>query len=118
MTTKLGESVSNYALFRGKCKEFCEEAIKNDPSLTLVRGYYYCPLWNTDEPHWWTTRPDGTIYDPTALQFGSKGMGIYTPFNGIVSCSECGKEVKEEDADIDGNYCFCSTKCHCRFVGL
>lgn len=110
--------MTNYEKYRGKCKEFCEQAVKDDPSLTLVRGHYYCPIWNTDESHWWTIREDGSIYDPTAKQFPSNGHGIYTKFDGIVSCAECGKEIKEEDADIEGNYCFCSTACHMRFVGL
>lgn len=43
-----------YALYRGKCKEYCEAAITTDPSLTLVRGYYYEPIWGTVEQHWWT----------------------------------------------------------------
>ena len=111
-------SEDNYTKYRGKCKEFCEEAIKNDPSLTLVRGHYYCPIWNSDEPHWWTVKEDGTIFDPTKLQFASSGLGIYTPFNGMVTCAECGIEIPEEEADIDGNYCFCSYKCHGRFVGI
>lgn len=111
-------SETDYMKYRGKCKEFCEAAIKEDPSLTMVRGHYYCPIWNTDEPHWWTVREDGTIHDPTAKQFGSGGQGTYTPFDGTVECSECGKKMKEEEADIEGNYCFCSTKCHMRFVGL
>ena len=98
----------------------CEEACKNDSSLTLVRGHYYCPIWNVEEQHWWTTRPDGTIFDPTAKQFGSKGMGIYTPFDGTIQCSECGTEFKEdaENASFDSRYAFCSNKCHGRFVGL
>ena len=107
-----------YRKFRGRCKELSEEACKADPLLTLVRGHYFCPIWNTEEPHWWTVRQDGTIYDPTKEQFPSKGMGFYTPFNGTVSCAECGKALPEEEADIDGNYAFCSNRCHCRFVGV
>lgn len=112
-------SESNYLKFRGKCKEFCEQAVSEDPSLTIVRGHYFCPLWNTDEPHWWCVQKDGTIYDPTRLQFPSAGKGIYTSFNGMLECAECGKEFPETpNADIDGNYAFCSTPCHMRFVGL
>ena len=33
-----------YKKFRGKCKEVCEEACEKDPSLTLVRGHYFCPI--------------------------------------------------------------------------
>ena len=109
-----------YRKFRGRCKELSEEACKADPLLTLVRGHYFCPIWNTEEPHWWTVRQDGTIYDPTKEQFPSKGMGLYTPFDGTVSCSECGKEIPEEAAYIDenGHYAFCSGTCYGRFVGV
>lgn len=110
---------SNYSKFRGKCKEACEEACRIDKELTLVRGHYYCPFWNSEQPHWWTVRKDGSIFDPTALQFPSEGSGVYTPFDGLVECSECGKEMKEEEVqDGHGRYVFCSGKCHARFVGV
>ncbi len=112
------ERQSNYKKFRGKCREFCDQAINEDPTLTLVRGHYFCPIWNTDEPHWWTVRQDGTIHDPTALQFPSKGGGIYTPFNGMCECAECGKEFPEADGRFDSNYAFCSGRCNARFVGI
>ena len=95
-----------------------EAALLAAPTLTLVRGHYYCPVWNIEEPHWWCVKPDGTIVDPTALQFGSKGLGIYTPFDGIVPCSECGKPMSDEEAIFASNYAFCSNRCYGRFVGL
>lgn len=95
-----------------------EAAIKTDPTLTLVRGYYFEPTWNKDEPHWWTKRIDGTIYDPSVKQFPSKGHGIYTEFDGYFTCEECGKSVKEEHCHPMGNYVVCSTKCGLRLVGL
>lgn len=109
---------TDYLKFRGKCREMSEEACNLDPALTLVRGHYFCPIWGSDEPHWWCVRADGTIHDPTKDQFPSKGLGIYTPFNGFVTCSNCGKELKEENAQFESNYCFCSDACHMRFVGL
>lgn len=109
--------LEDYKKFRGKCKQLAEAAVKNDPSLKLVRGYYYCPVWG-EQPHWWTIRPDGTIFDPTAAQFPSNGKGYYVEFSGIIQCSECGKTMKEEEASFDSNYCFCSPSCHMRFVGL
>lgn len=107
-----------YTQFRGKCKAASEALCATIPSLDLVRGHYFCPIWNSNEPHWWCTQPDGTIIDPTAAQFPSNGNGIYTPFNGIVECAQCGKEMEEEDASFEGNYAFCSTYCKMRFVGL
>lgn len=107
-----------YRLFRGKCREMSEQAVQADPTLTLVRGFYFCPIWNTEEPHWWCTRPDGTIVDPTAAQFPSKGLGLYREFDGMVACAECGTEVSEADATLNGRYGFCSTRCACAFVGI
>lgn len=108
---------TDYSLYRGKCKEMSEELVKNDPTLKLVRGYYHCAFWGKQE-HWWTVKEDGTIVDPTAKQFPSKGYCEYEEFNGMLNCSECGKEMKEEEASFDSNYCFCSYECHGRFVGL
>ena len=108
----------DYVKFRGRCRELSEAACAEDPTLQLVRGHYYCPIWNRDEPHWWCKKPDGTIVDPTKRQFPSAGSGVYTEFNGMVECAQCGKVVKEEEADIEGNYAFCSYRCHGTFVGV
>jgi len=107
----------DYTKYRGKCKEMSEALVAADQSLTLVRGHYYCPAWG-EQPHWWTKKPDGTIVDPTKNQFPSKGAGTYIEFNGIIPCSNCGKGISEDEADIDGRYAFCSYECHGRFVGV
>jgi hypothetical protein len=109
--------MSDYEKYRGKCKEMSESLVAADPSLTLVRGHYYCAAWG-EQPHWWTKRRDGTIVDPTKDQFPSKGSGVYVEFDGNIECSNCGKHMKEEDADIEGCYAFCSCECHGRFVGV
>ena len=109
---------SEYMKYRGKCREMSEALCREDPTLTLVRGHYVCPIWRTEEPHWWCTKPDGTIVDPTALQFPSKGKGVYIPFNGMVACANCGKEIPEDKADIEGNYAFCGYTCHGQFIGI
>ena len=109
---------SNYLKYRGKCKEFCEAAILKDPTLTLVRGHYYQPMWNRDEQHWWTVKTDGTIHDPTRLQFPSAGTSTYTPFDGTVECVECGEQMLEDEASYYGNYAFCSNLCMGKFVGV
>lgn len=111
------EPESDYAKYRGKCKEMCEALIQSDPSLTIVRGHYFCPFWG-EQAHWWTVDKDGKIIDPTAKQFPSKGHGEYMEFDGRVSCAECGKEMQEKEARFESNYGFCSTKCNMRFVGL
>lgn len=111
------QQAADYLRYRGKCREFCDAAIAADSSLTLVRGYYICPFWGKQE-HWWTVRVDGTIHDPTAAQFPSRGHGDYEPFDGTVECAECGKSMPEADASFHGNYAFCSCLCQCRFVGI
>lgn len=94
-----------------------EALVKANPELILVRGHYHDPLWG-EQAHWWTKDANGVINDPTARQFPSKGTGYYVEFDGMVSCAECGKEMREEDADLEGRYAFCSDSCHMRFVGL
>ena len=110
--------MSDYLKYRGKCKEACEELVKENPELKLVRGYYICPLWGKQE-HWWCKSSNGNIIDPTVKQFPTKGVAAeYIEFDGYIECAECGKRIKEEDADIDGRYAFCSLNCHLKFVGL
>jgi len=109
--------MGDYRQFRGKCKEMSEAAIEQDPTLKLVRGHYHCPFWG-EQPHWWCETPDGKIVDPSAKQFPSKGVGVYVPFNGVVECAECGKEMPEAEALFESNYAFCSSRCLLRFVGL
>lgn len=108
---------NDYLQFRGKCKEMSESLVSQDPTLTLVRGHYLCPYWG-EQPHWWVKDQNGKVIDPTSRQFPSKGAGEYIEFDGNVDCSQCGKTMREEDADFESNYAFCSTKCHMRFVGL
>lgn len=112
------QNESNYLKYRGKCKEYVDAAIVADSTLRAVRGYYHCPIWGKQQ-HWWCKRPDGSIFDPTAKQFPSGGIKeFYEEFNGIIHCSQCGKEMKEDEAHFESNYCFCSGACHMLFVGL
>lgn len=110
-------SEDDYTKYRGKCKEMSEALIAADPTLILVRGHYYDPLWG-EQPHWWCKKPDGTVVDPTKDQFPSKGHGPYVEFDGTVECSNCGKRMQEEEADFQSNYAFCSYTCYGQFVGV
>lgn len=107
---------TDYQKYRGKCKEMSEALVRADPSLVLVRGYY-CPFWG-EQPHWWCKRSEGSIVDPTKDQFPSRGAGTYVEFDGNVECSNCGKQMKEEEASFESNYCFCSYECYGQFVGV
>ena len=111
--------MSEYIKYRGNCKEFALKAIQEDPSLTLVRGYYWCPFSNKKEQHWWCKRPDGTIHDPSKLQFLSKGLGEYTEFDGFVECAQCGATILEQDASFQGRYPLCrNNNCISAFLGV
>jgi len=113
------ERQSDYMKYRGRCKELCEALIKENPDLEIVRGYYHEPIWNTKEQHFWCKDKSGNIIDPTRKQFPSGGMPeYYEEFNGVIECSECGKRIKEEDADMAGNYPVCSQLCAYKLVGL
>lgn len=105
----------DYSL-RGKCKELSEAAVAADPTLTLVRGFYYCPVWG-EQQHWWAQAQDGTIVDPTAAQFPSLGKGQYIPFDGTVHCANCDKSMEESSVEYaDSHYAFCSYQCYGHFV--
>ncbi len=110
------DETDDYLKYRGKCKEMSEALVAADPTLTLVRGHYHDAFWG-EQAHWWCKQADGTIVDPTRFQFPTKGFGTYVEFDGMLSCANCDKRIKEEDADIDGNYAFCSYRCHGLFVG-
>lgn len=105
---------SNYSKYRGKCKQLCDQALIEDASLRIVRGHYHDAFWGK-QPHWWTERADGSIFDPSKLQFPDQN-GEYEEFNGFVECSNCGKSMTESDGTIDGNYIFCSGACYYAFV--
>ena len=112
------EDGTNYLKYRGKCKEMSEALCLQDPSLKLVRGHYWCPIWNTEEPHWWCEREDGTIVDPTKLQFPSSGCGEYIHYDGTTTCEYCGKTSKEEDTYFVGHHTYCSYEHYGKHIGF
>lgn len=110
--------MSDYLEFRGKCRELCEQAISADPSLTLIRGYYHCPVWGK-QGHWWCERSDGTVFDPSVKQFPTKGAGAtYEPFDGLHECEFCKKKVAEDKAYIVAPHLYCSYECYGHDVGF
>ena len=117
MTQVRETEVNDYNKYRGRCKEMVDEAIALDPSLIAVRGHYWCWQWGK-QAHWWCVRPNGEIYDPSIGQFPKPHIGDYTVFSGLIACDECGTEVKEAEATINGYYGFCTYSCAMRFVGL
>lgn len=110
---------SDYLKYRGKCREMSEALVAADHTLTLVRGFYLCPVWG-EQQHWWVKTSDGTIIDPTKDQFPSKGNAEYVEFDGTINCANCNKQMKEcdENAIFHGSYAFCSMQCNAHFVGV
>jgi len=79
----------------GNCQELCLEMLEAFPMLSLVRGHYYCAIWG-ERGHWWLTDEDNNIIDPSAIQFPSKGKGVYVPWNEgdkepTGKCPNCGR---------------------------
>ena len=108
---------TDYEKYRGKCKQMSEELCAKDVPLTLTKGWYHCPIWGAQE-HWWCKKPDGTVVDPTANQFPSKGIGEYEEYVGILSCECCGIDVKEDDAYLVEHHVYCSYKCYGTDIGF
>lgn len=84
-----------YSTAFGYCKPVCQEMNKVFPELKLVRGHYYDASWG-ERMHWWLVDPDGNIIDPTAIQFPSKGKGVYIPWDESQpeptgKCRQCGE---------------------------
>ena len=103
---------SDYVQYRGKCQQMSEELVKNSTGLMMVRGFYYCPIWNREEPHWWCEDIYGNIIDPTAKQFPSKGNGTYTVFDGYLECCQCGKRFHYLEEASGSNHPVCSYQCY------
>ncbi len=114
------KEISNYLKYRGKCQEM-SKALAKEKGYKVVKGWYYDPLWNREEPHWWCVDDEGIIHDPTKLQFPSGGIpDFYREFKGIFTCPECGKDFPEKQVVImgNGNYTCCSDQCAMSLIGL
>jgi hypothetical protein len=96
----------------GTCAEVTEQMAEVFPELRRVRGHYHCPYWGK-RAHWWMVTPDGSIVDPTAIQFPSAGSGQYVEWNEgdeepIGKCANCGGHSY---ASKGGNDTVCGDAC-------
>lgn len=107
---------SDYLKYRGQCRQLCEEAVKNNAALLMVRGYYYDAFWGKQE-HWWCVDIDGNIHDPSKKQFPDQN-GTYEEFSGYFNCKQCGKQITEAEGEVYGSYIFCSGDCIRACVGV
>lgn len=80
----------------GECRMAAQVMASAFPALRIVRGHYYCLIWG-ERGHWWCEEKDGTVVDPTAAQFPTKGTGTYKEFTGndedlpTGRCANCGE---------------------------
>ncbi len=93
----------------GKCAEATIEMKNRFPELKRVRGHYYCVIWG-ERTHWWLVDEENNIVDPTAIQFPTKGAGIYDEIDetGPIPTGKC---PNCSEYCYDNNYC-CSESCH------
>lgn len=79
-TAWISEHYPTYESAYGKCAEATTAMLAVFPELHRVRGHYYCLVWG-ERSHWWLVTADGGIVDPTAVQFPSRGTGVYEAWN-------------------------------------
>lgn len=102
----------------GTCKQAVEKLVREDPSLTAVTGWYHDALWGARE-HWWATREDGTIVDPTVEQFPTghhPELRSYEVYDGTLPCRGCDLRIPKEQHSI--NTGFCCGGCFADTVGV
>ena len=93
----------------GDCWKVTELMAAQFPELRRVRGHYEDWLWG-DRTHWWLIAPDGSIVDPTAAQFPTKGNAAYREWHegdreplGI--CPNCGGHIFEDYGGVCSDSC-------------
>jgi hypothetical protein len=101
---------------RGTCEKAAKALAQKDPSLAVLSGWYIDTIWGPQE-HWWCTRTDGEIVDPTVEQFPTghvPALREYVPYEGLYPCIGCGTPVRQ-DHGYDG---FCCGACYGSTVGI
>ena len=93
----------------GKCHEISEKMSKDFIELTIVKGFYYCPIWGK-RMHGWCVDRGGVIVDPTKRQFPSNCCGEYEEVSQhdrpTGKCFDCGELTYNES-----NPSFCNDEC-------
>jgi hypothetical protein len=93
----------------GDCREVTERMAAQFPELRRVRGFYEDWLWG-DREHWWLVAPDGSIVDPTAEQFPTKGRASYREWKEgakepVGMCPNCGGYIFEDHGGVCSDLC-------------
>ena len=115
MKKEYREWIEESSFGRGDCAEATIAMSEAFPELRRVRGHYYCVLLG-ERPHWWLVAPDGSVVDPTSVQFPSNGIGQYVEWDESQpeptgKCPNC------------GGYCYdwrtvCSDTCGIEYVAF
>jgi hypothetical protein len=92
----------------GTCREATHAMVVFFPELRRARGFYDCWVWG-ERTHWWCVASDGSIVDPTAAQFPSRGLAPYREITDeseipTGACLNCG-------GFVFGGQTFCSDAC-------
>ena len=105
------------------CLSATQEMVEEFPELRRVRGHYDCPIWG-ERAHWWCVDPDGSIVDPTAVQFPSRGAFAASYHEAqrktlvqVGVCMNCGEPIRvtlEAAENGDQGSTFCSDACENR----
>lgn len=104
---------------RAQCLQFSERLQKKFPHLKLEKGWYVTTDGEDDYPteHWWTVDVDGTIVDPSKIQFHDQN-GRYSPYDDhefkamIGRCPNCGNDIYEGE----GSGGLCSDECESSYA--
>lgn len=86
----------------GQCARATQSMVVVFPELRRVCGHFY-DLRIGEREHWWCVAPDGTIVDPTLIQFPSGRLGAYVELDPneprpTGKCPNCGEYI------YDGRY--------------
>ena len=104
---------------RGRCGVETRAMCAAFPELRAAGGYYYGAMEHPSQ-HWWCVAPDGTIVDPTAIQFLDRGAGCYDEIppedHPRGKCMDCGDMTFDRESGGAPNAhvpTFCGAAC-CR----
>ena len=103
----------------GECDHYTRVMQEAFPELRRARGFYYCFIWG-ERQHWWLVDPNGSIVDPTAAQFPSRGTCAYRELSDeeverevpIGKCANCGEPTYRHGYSSD----FCSENCGISYI--
>lgn len=98
----------------GMCGTATRRMCEAFPELARVAG------WLSGRDHWWCVTPDGSIVDPTRVQYDFDG-GDYRVFQPgdevrVGKCMNCGEDIYRSVDCLEGaREIICSDECHASY---